>query len=236
MASLIICANHIGNISDIPHKTIEAIKRSKNIICDTKHVFIKHLLIPLDIPYFDKNIIDFGSRTDNTQPILDFATEHLSKDEDVLFICDFGLPGISDWGIKLVSYLYENNYKVDIITGPSIVSTALAISGIEPVNDGVFFTGFMIDTEQQIEDKLKALKPLTPTLVLIDHPSRIDFILRTAQDIFGDIQASLCIDLTLPTQNVIKSNLSQLRLEYAKLDTDKMFVTLVMGFLTYPNQ
>jgi 16S rRNA (cytidine1402-2'-O)-methyltransferase len=236
MANLIICANHIGDISDIPPKTIEAIKRSKNIICDTKRMFVNNILIPLDIPYFDKNIIEFVSHIDDSQPIFDFATEHLSNDEEVLFICDFGLPGVSDWGARLVSYLYENNYKVNIITGPSIVSTALAISGIEPVNYDVFFGGFMSDTEQQIEDKLKALKPLTPTLVLIDHPSRIDFILRTAQDILGDIQASLCIDLTLPTQNVIKSNLSQLRLEYAKLDTDKMFVTLVMGFLTYPNQ
>ena len=58
--TLIVCANHIGNILDVPPRTIEKIKQTEHIFCDHLRTFNQDIVIPYKIDMNDKIVFGLG--------------------------------------------------------------------------------------------------------------------------------------------------------------------------------
>lgn len=228
IGKLIVCGNQIGNLFDLPSKSIEFIKNSKNIICDTRDRFINEIINPLGIDISDKNLFAFEPELSNTDEILNFAMLHIGNGEDVVFICDAGMPGVSDWGTQLVSAMHNSNISVEIIPGPSILTTAIAIAGIPARTEKIFYAGFMEQPSDEVESTLKATQALRPCLVLIDHPQDMGRILSMVDSVYNNPFVSLCINITMLNQKIMRGNAKDILDEYKKLDNFDCFMTLVV--------
>ena len=55
----------------------------------------------------------------------------LDSGKDVALLSDAGTPLIADPGSELVSYLVDNDVKIESIPGPSSVIVALTLSGFD---------------------------------------------------------------------------------------------------------
>ena len=141
--TLIVCANHIGNILDVPPRTIEKIRQTKHIFCDHLETFDQDIAIPYKIDMNDKIIFEVGiDENGEENNTVKAALSVLQKGKDIVFISDNGLPGFADRGTRIIDIVYQNNIPVEIIPGPSIVSAAVAVAGIPSSSSDVLFISF----------------------------------------------------------------------------------------------
>ncbi|MGC4063745.1 MAG: SAM-dependent methyltransferase [Polyangiaceae bacterium] len=56
-------------------------------------------------------------------------------------VTDAGMPAVSDPGARFVALVREAGFAVDVIPGPSAVTTAVALSGM--VEGPFYFAGFL---------------------------------------------------------------------------------------------
>lgn len=225
----IIAANHIGNIQDIPSRTIEAITNSEHIFCDFYHHFYNDIIKPYQIDVSQKTITAIEGKAE----FEDLAESILVSGKDIVFICDNGLPGFADNGLELVKSIYQKNLPVEIIPGPSILPAALAISGIsENDSDLYFMQMFSCSTEQKIE-KLQSLKGFNVTAVILDFQDYVEDIILWANNILdGSRMVAICINVGMDSQKIIRGTLADLNgvsLNLGKsLTKDHVHVTIVI--------
>ena len=151
---LIIAANHSGDPSDVPAKTIDAIKNTKHIFCDYFRIFQEDLINFHSIDVSDKVIVETGPRVfDNG--ISDDIIEILKTGKDVIFITDHGLPGFADKGAGILHDIYNQGIDVRIIPGPSIAALAIAISGIMSSADEYYAMSIF---NYELSQKIKKFK------------------------------------------------------------------------------
>lgn len=124
---LSIVATPIGNMGDLTFRALWNLKEANAIYAEDTRVISKLLT-------------HYGLRTSVHR--LDAATEEkkakeiverLEKGERVVFVTDAGTPGISDPGARLVAHVRENAPEavIDAIPGPSAITAALSIAGID---------------------------------------------------------------------------------------------------------
>lgn len=137
MGKLSVVATPIGNLEDITLRALRTLKECDIIYAEDTRVISKLL-----------------ARYEIQKPLqrLDAATEikkadeiiaRLEKGEHVALVSDAGTPGISDPGARLVGLIRTNKTKakIETIPGPSALTAALSIAGLE---SGSFtFLGFL---------------------------------------------------------------------------------------------
>lgn len=224
----IICGNHIGNVNALSEVAIEALRYTKYIICDTKRRLIKEVFTPFNIDYSNKEIVEFNDLNNSRVPLIDFALKNI-KNGDVLFIADNGMPSISDWGDLLVDEIYSKGIDILLLPGPSIVPSALAVSGISPKVDGFMYIGLMDKESISIKDYLNSALTLKLVMVITDYPNEIINTLSLIKEVRGDIFATVCINIGMPSQKILRGNISSLIKEYSSISDHNIFVTLVIG-------
>jgi len=163
MGKLSIVATPIGNLEDITLRALRTLKECDVIYAEDTRVIAKLL-----------------ARYEIKKPLqrLDAATEikkadeiiaRLEDGEHVAFVSDAGTPGISDPGARLVARVREqvkrlNLFtKVEAIPGPSALTAALSIAGIDATE--FTFLGFL----PHKKGRQTALKKLA-TMVRKDSP------------------------------------------------------------------
>ena len=117
---LLVISTPIGNLEDISFRAIECLKQVDLIACEnTRHSSI--LLNKYEISTKRISIHKFNeaSRTESVLKIL-------SSGKNIAYISDAGTPLISDPGARLVNHVAQANYKIEIIPGPSSLTSALA--------------------------------------------------------------------------------------------------------------
>lgn len=143
IGKFIIAGNHILNRDDIPHRTRVAIEKTKIIICDHEETFRKDIDF-LNISAENKEIISYYKKNeegwiDNEIKLVDIMLDRIYSGNDVLFIVDNGMPGFADCGSTLINACHNNNIKIEVIPGPSVVSTIPSIAGIGSQHSGLTF-------------------------------------------------------------------------------------------------
>lgn len=185
----IIGANHIGNVIDIPARVLEAIETIDIVLTEYRNIFIE------DMIYLKKNnkkeIMEYEDSDEFHIKIIDI----LNDNKNILFLVQHGYPGTADFGTKLINKLIRQGHNVEIIPGPSIVPTAIAISGIISDEDGYTFKSFFNDDEKTILKKIEKLKDIPHTLVLIDKSPKTKKMLEIMLNVFGDRDIALCLNI-----------------------------------------
>ncbi|MEN9560974.1 MAG: uroporphyrin-III C/tetrapyrrole (Corrin/Porphyrin) methyltransferase, rRNA [Candidatus Parcubacteria bacterium] len=166
MGTLSVVATPIGNLEDITLRALRVLKESDVVFCeDTRVTGI--LLKKYDI---SKPLIRCDEKMETSAA--QQAMSMLQEGKRIVLISDAGTPGISDPGARLVSYVREQlpSAKIEAIPGPSALSAALSIAGLQ---SGEFtFLGFLPHKKGR-QTALKEIGHQQLNVVLYESPFRI---------------------------------------------------------------
>ena len=206
---LYLVGTPIGNLEDMSPRACEVLKCVDVIACEDTRV-TGMLLSNLGIT--GKRLIAYHehNKAASGNGILDLLKQGL----DVAEVSDAGMPAISDPGADLALLAAENGIKVSVIPGPSAVTAALSISGLD--TRYFHFEGFLPSEGSKRRERLKALTLIGETIVLYEAPHRLKKLLDELNEYgFGASKIALCRELTKRYEEVLRVSVSE-AVEYYK--------------------
>jgi 16S rRNA (cytidine1402-2'-O)-methyltransferase len=152
--TLYIVATPIGNMEDITLRAIRVLQEVDYVLCEdtrTTGVLCKQHGIKATLKRYDAH----ASLSVHAAIVAD-----IGAGKSIALVSDAGTPGISDPGVVLVRQVREAGGRIDAIPGPSAVTAAMSIAG---VNGNQFsFLGFV--------PSKKGRETFFADIELYDHP------------------------------------------------------------------
>jgi 16S rRNA (cytidine1402-2'-O)-methyltransferase len=167
----------IGNIGDISLRSIELLSEADILLCEDTR-FTKKLLHILKERYQtvfkeDQEFISLHSH--NEQAFVE-KLEPSFFEQNVVYVSDAGMPGVSDPGQTLVRYCIDNGVEYDVLPGANAVLTAFVASGF--CETQMLFFGFLDHKGSSREKQLQEAMQNGYTTVLYESPHRLEKLLR----------------------------------------------------------
>jgi 16S rRNA (cytidine1402-2'-O)-methyltransferase len=128
------------------------------------------------------------------------------KEGDVALVSDAGMPGISDPGYELIVAAHEEGVPLVPVPGPSVVTTALAVSGLD--SSQFRYLGYLPARAGARRRQLQDIAGEPATLVLFEAPHRLPAALKDILEILGDRRIAVCRELTKLHEEVFRGRLS----------------------------
>lgn len=132
----------------------------------------------------------------------------LGEGQDVAYCSDAGTPGISDPGRILVERVREAGHAVSVIPGPSAISAAIALSGIDCAE--FHFAGFLPSKSAARRKEFMRLREIPSALVFYEAPHRMDEFLKDAREILGERRVAVCREISKRYEETIVGSLLQI--------------------------
>ena len=195
----------LGNPKDASARLIQAIEEAEVIAAEDSRRF-QRLCQDLGVTT-NARVVSFfeGNEEERTNTLL----RELQNGLMVLVVTDAGMPTVSDPGFKLVRAAIEAKIPIEVIPGPSAVTTALALSGLP--TDRFCFEGFVPRTQGAREKFFENLKYEERTVVLFEAPHRLLETISVAKEILGgDRRAVICREMTKTYEEIIRGSISEL--------------------------
>ena len=201
MGSLYVIGTPIGNLEDITFRAARLLGEVSLIAAEDTRV-TRRLLNHLGVraPLVSCNEHNWRSRISDLLGALERA--------DVALVTDAGMPCISDPGAGIVATVAEAGYRVEVIPGPSAVTTALAASGMP--SDAFMFLGYLPRRRKARQDRLTEVSNVIDTLVLFEAPHRLRPALSDLLAVLGDRQMVVCRELTKLHEEVRRGKVSDM--------------------------
>ena len=205
---LYLVGTPIGNIDDMSPRACEVLRSADVIACeDTRVTGI--LLSQLGIT--GKRLIAYHEH--NKAASGNGIIELLKSGLNVAEVSDAGMPAISDPGADLALLAVENGIEVSVVPGPSAVTAALSISGLD--TRYFHFEGFLPSEGSKRRARLKALSLICETIVLYEAPHRLRKLLDELVDEgFGSCNIAVCRELTKRYEEVLRMTVDECRSYY----------------------
>jgi 16S rRNA (cytidine1402-2'-O)-methyltransferase len=200
--TLYVVATPIGNLEDITLRALRILKEVDLIAAeDTRHTrkLLTHFGIstPTKSYYKEKEL----------ERAADFIAK-LNNGQNIALVSDAGTPGISDPGSVLVKKALKANIRVEPIPGPSSLTAALSVSGIQ--DNSFVFLGFAPSRKKQRQDLLHSLVQEKRPLVFFEAPHRLHSFLQDCLNLLGDRNIFWCRELTKIHEELALISLSQI--------------------------
>ena len=200
MLSLI--ATPIGNLSDITYRALETLAAADVVYCeDTRrsvqlmnHLGLKKPLV--------------SCHEHNERERAEEVVARLREGQQVAYLSDAGMPGISDPGAVLVAACIEAELPYTVLPGASAVLMAAVLSGL-PCNQFSFF-GFLPRDNKGRKAMLEKIAACRQLAILYESPHRVGATFRTLLETLGDQPAALLRELTKKFETVERGTLSEL--------------------------
>lgn len=203
---LVLAGVPLGNPGDASARLISAIKSASIIAAEDSRRF-QRLCQDLSVATEAKVLSFFeGNEDERTEQLL----KELQNGAEVLVVTDAGMPTVSDPGFKLVRAAVEARINIEVLPGPSAVTTALALSGLP--TDRFCFEGFVPRTQGAREKFFENLKFEVRTIVFFEAPHRLLETLESAIAILGsDRKAALCREMTKTYEETVRGTLAEIQ-------------------------
>lgn len=187
-SKLYICANHIGNIEDLPSRTIQLLKEADLILCeDTRTLGLMMSQLKIQnklISYYDHNEKERAK----------YLRQRLQEEEiKVVLISEAGMPLISDPGYHVVNLFHELELEIEVIPGPSAVLSALALSGFSA--NKFTFIGFWPKKFKEQKEALLLADQAMP-IVFFESPFRVLKTIECLKKNASDLSVFVVKELT----------------------------------------
>ncbi len=185
---LYVVSTPIGNFQDMTYRATTTIKEVDFLVAENRERALK-LLNHVGVK---KRIVTINTYTERKK-----AKEILSRikrGERAALVCSSGTPCISDPGSFLVALCHEENVEVKVVPGPSALTSAVAISGINM--DRFLFYGFLPQRKGKKRKVLKELALLPYPIVFFESPRRLKETLTMLREIFGLRKMALLKEMT----------------------------------------
>ncbi|MGM0568591.1 MAG: 16S rRNA (cytidine(1402)-2'-O)-methyltransferase [Elusimicrobiota bacterium] len=186
--TLYIVSTPIGNLKDITLRAVEVLKSVELIISEDTRTARKLLntygIKSAPRSYYAPREAEKASR------YLDMA----ERGKNIALISESGTPCISDPGAEIVRRAHLRKIPVRTIPGPSAITAALSISGMNA--DSFFFAGFIPSNKSRRKKfLLKNLKE-NQSFVFYDSKRRIVDSLKMIADIDPDTRVFAVREMT----------------------------------------
>jgi len=204
LGTLYIIATPIGNLEDISLRAQRILGEVDVLASEdtrmTRKILSRYNIKPPRemLSYHEHNEMSAGKR----------LLDKLEFGLDIALCTDSGFPGISDPGYRIISEAISNNHEVEVIPGPSAVTTALVISGLP--SSSFTFRGFPPRKAGQRRRFLEVDAKSEHTLIFFESPYRIHVLIKDALEVYGDRSAAVCLELTKKFERVHRGYLSEL--------------------------
>lgn len=200
MSTLYVVATPIGNLEDITLRALRCLREVKLIIAeDTRKT--KRLLSTYGIK------TPLTSYHQHSRPTkLDYLLRRL-EEGDAALVSEAGTPGIADPGYELIVAASERGVAVVPIPGPSVVITALVISGLP--TDRFSYLGFLPHRVGERRRRLRSVADEMGTVVALESPHRLLTSLKDIQLVLGDRRIAVGRELTKIHEEVFRGRVSQ---------------------------
>jgi len=204
MGTLYVIATPIGNLEDMSFRAVRVLGEVDALACEdtrvTQRLLERYAILRprTTFSYHEHNEAPAGKR------ILGLLAEGLS----VALCSDGGCPGVSDPGYRIIRDAYEAGHSVEIIPGPTAVTTALLASGLSTAS--FTFKGFPPRKSGARQRWLAADGDAMHTLVIFESPFRVGQLLADAHTVLGNRLAAVCLEMTKKFERVERGYLSDL--------------------------
>jgi 16S rRNA (cytidine1402-2'-O)-methyltransferase len=204
MGTLHVVATPIGNLEDISHRALRILAEVDALACEDTRM-TRRILDRYEI---DRPRISFSYHEHNEERAGVRILGLLDEGIDVALCSDGGCPGVSDPGYRIIRDCYEAGHDVDVLPGPTAVTTALLASGLS--TSSFTFKGFPPRKSGPRKRFLEEDGDTPHTLIIYESPFRIGKLLADAFEVLGDRQAAVCIELTKKFERVERGYLADL--------------------------
>ena len=150
-------------------------------------------------------------------------TEHL-KSEHLALVSEAGMPNISDPGHELIAAAIEHGVRVEVVPGPTAVTTALVTSGL-PTSQFTF-VGFLPRKSGERSALLEKVTGEGRTVVAFETPHRLRDALTDIAAVAPDLPIAVCRELTKLHEEVFRGSAAE---ALAHFQNPRGEFTLVLG-------
>ena len=195
---LVVCPTPIGNLEDVTLRVLAVLAEADVVACeDTRHTKVLLARYGLTTPLISCHEHNERARTKE-------LLARLRAGEVVALVSDAGTPLLSDPGFALVRACLAEELPVEVLPGPSAVTTALVASGL-PV-ERWRFVGFLPRGRAQLES---LLAHASETLVAFESPRRLAVTLRLLAARDPERPAAVCRELTKLHEEVSRGSVDR---------------------------
>lgn len=198
--SLYLIPTPVGNMEDITLRAIHTLKMVDFLLCEDTRV-TSELLHKLNIK---KKLIH--SDDHNEDSLKEMVLSKLQEGNNIGLVTDRGTPIISDPGYKIVEYVTSHGFNVISLPGPTAFVPALTMSGINPAP--FLFYGFLNSKDSKRKKELETLKKLPYTIILYEAPHRIQDMLTSLLEVFGNRKIALCREISKKYEEAIRGTIT----------------------------
>ncbi len=190
----------IGNIGDMSLRAIELLSDADILLCEDTRVTKRliHILKDRYSTAFKENQEFISLHSHNEQAFVE-KLETSFFEQNIVYVSDAGMPGISDPGQVLVRYCIDNGVEYDILPGANALLTAFVASGF--VETQMLFFGFLDHKGNSREKQLQEALHNGFTTILYESPHRLDKLLLELQKEEPTREIFLAKELTKKYQN-----------------------------------
>ncbi|MDO8472920.1 MAG: 16S rRNA (cytidine(1402)-2'-O)-methyltransferase [Dehalococcoidia bacterium] len=199
MGTLYVVATPIGNLEDVTLRALRTLREVCLIASEdtrkTRKLLAAHSISTSITSYNEVN----------KRAKLGYVLSCL-QDRDVAIVSEAGMPGLSDPGYELIGSAIAAGICVVPIPGPSVVLTALAVSGL-PIHQFAYL-GFLPRTRGARRRAFSAIEAEPRTVVLFEAPHRIRESLKDMMEVLGDRRLAVCREMTKIHEEVFRGKVS----------------------------
>jgi 16S rRNA (cytidine1402-2'-O)-methyltransferase len=196
---LIVCPTPIGNLEDLSDRQRRALAEADVVACeDTRRTGLLYERLDLDRPRLVSN--HEGNEADRARQL----AQAIERGAKVVLISDAGTPAISDPGYRLIQACIDRALEIEVLPGPSAVTTALVASGLP--TDRWRFEGFLPRRAGELERVLGGGE----TVVAFESPRRLPDSLAALAALAPDRPAAVCRELTKMHEEITRGTLAEL--------------------------
>jgi 16S rRNA (cytidine1402-2'-O)-methyltransferase len=214
---LIVCPTPIGNLEDVTLRVLAALSGADVVACEDT----RHTRVLLDRHRLTATLLSLHEHNERAR-----ARELVERMRDgavVALVSDAGTPLLSDPGFALVRASVAAELAVEVLPGPSAVTTALVASGLPA--ERWRFVGFLPRRRAELED---LLAHASETLVAFESPRRLTATLRLIAARDPERPVAVCRELTKLHEEVSRAGALELAERYGEGPV-KGEIVLVVG-------
>ena len=173
---LYIVGTPIGNMKDITLRALDVLEKVDIILAEDTRQTLKLL------NYYEISSKLISYHKFNEKEKLNEIVDMLKAGNSMALVSDAGMPILSDPGQPLVMRLVENDIPIEVVPGPTALTTAIVYSNIS--TDTFVFEGFMPMNTRRRKERLELIAEEPRTMIFYEAPHKL---LSTLKDLYKKV-------------------------------------------------
>jgi 16S rRNA (cytidine1402-2'-O)-methyltransferase len=219
---LVVCATPIGNLGDVTHRVLAALREADAVLCeDTRRTQV--LLDRYEIRA--RRLVSLH-RHNEARRVAELLPR-LEAGETHALVSDAGLPGVNDPGARLVAAAVAEGVTVTVLPGPSAVETALVASGLAARQ--YRFLGYLPRRAAELDALWEGSRSWSYTAVAFESPRRLPRSLARLASADPERPVAVCRELTKLHEEVVRGTASELATRFGAAVRGEVTIVIAPG-------